>query len=684
MNSNNQDGVAPAHQLNEAKGLPFENRIALFIPESVYEALKVLESALPEYPRIKTTLNRTVVPAYGGPETLPRKHVSAEAIEYLKSITLQQLETAVMRQDHYLQSCDMTPANRRRHRCYLLKFLAALQQQGWLRMPISEDQPRFNQLIRPAGQRRVYASDLRTTDRKQPQKYRLGTSDTHYVCIDGRQVLGNSLLEQQLKDLETYISSVRENAPFQMLFVKQVFGFIHDVRGIQLADLSLDSLIPFVQLKFSEQDFQGHSAFETNPSGQLLDPLAAEQTLAMAEALGRRRAEQKADYTIHLAEEYFEWRDKELIALGEKTGGLANSSKQKILDVLILVAEFRFKGQTHCQRPRVRVKRRGSGFHDIPVIVHLTQKYSDYPLDKAATKYKIQKTRCISWPEAIVVCEKQRRRALIYFIDSRDSSRKQKFVRRLRALSGIATDMQQALALAFSVFIPTDRQQTYRGLRFGHTLRYGYFDSDRETFIDQNISNNPNEAEFWLDLSEYKTASKYGRFWYPIPNITFVDGTTFYELIFAWLWGFEDTERNWPICYEQNPLWQGYIDAEGNRMGWREALAPNGHDFFLTRPKAKDPFDAKSFCTMIQGIFTRFTQETGRPVKVSPHSMRHMLSSYLDRLELSEDEKRSFSYVLHHSPETHEESYVYRDRLRRVAPAAERMKAILQDMTFPL
>jgi integrase len=81
---------------------------------------------------------------------------------------------------------------------------------------------------------------------------------------------------------------------------------------------------------------------------------------------------------------------------------------------------------------------------------------------------------------------------------------------------------------------------------------------------------------------------------------------------------------------------------------------------------------------LIRNIFIYFTQETGHPVPVSPHSLRHMLSKYLDEIKIDNGEHESFSYVLHHSPETNKEKYVYREKMMRIAPAVSRMQSILE------
>ena len=674
--------VAVTHKLDNFQANSAANRIALFAPQSIYDAWVILAEKMKYSAQIKSTLKNGIAPAFGGPTTPPGKHAPPEALAYLKTIPLADLERALQKLEAYGQRSGMKPSTLRRHRHHLALLIHDVREHGWL-PPAPADGPRFNQFNKPRGQRRTYASDIRTTDLNRPDTYKFGYAEAHYVSVEGQRVLGNPTLDQQLQALETYLESIRKNGHKLLPFVKYLLTFVHEIQGVPLENLTLESLIPFVQLRFSEADFVGHPAFQTTASGQLIDYQAAEGTLAMAEATGQRRAHETAETTINILNAFFDWREQVFTTLG-KSGGLEPSSKRRVISALVLTAEFLYQDQTRFKRPRTRGKRQqNTGFHDIPVIKLLRQQYAEHPLKPQASKERIQKTRCVAWPQALVVCEKQRRQALAFHYHSRDRSRKEGYVRRRRQLAGIASDMQKSLMVDFSIFIPSDRQQTYRDLRFGHTLKCGSFNQEGE-FISQDIPADPNQAQFWLDLHEFKTAEVYGQFWYPLPNVTFIDNTTFYEFITAWLVGFEDSAGHWPICYPEDPLWQGYIDADGRRHGWRAALKPDNHDFFFSQPSAKHPYTEQGFYSVIRTVFARFTQDTGRAVPVAPHSLRHMLASYLDQLDLSRSERESFAYVMHHSLETQEKEYVYRDRLQRVTPAAERMKQLLQNLSYEI
>jgi hypothetical protein len=578
------------HKLNNSHTDKSANRISLQIPITVYDALIRLEPNLKNYSASKSSLLKTVVPSWGGPNPNSGKHVPAEALSFLKTVPFSELEDALHTQDAHFKACSTTSSYRRRHRHYLKSIITACIDQGWIVSKEDAKKPRFNQLTSPKGCRRISAQDIRTTNLKHPKTYAFGKLDHHFIEVDGEKILGNSSIKVQLEELKDYIASIRKNgeigATGPINHVKSILGYLHDVKDVPLSELSLTNLVPFVKLKYSEENFALHPSFAKDVSGNLINPLEAEQVLAMSEALAQRRANEMAQVTLKILDSFFAWRQEELVKCG-KPEGYEPSTKRACLGAIILVAEFLYQGETDYERLKVRSKGFGAtGFDDIPVILKLRREYRNHPLDKIKIKRRIHQNRCIPWLDAIKVFEKQRQKAIIFRVDSRDSHRKEGFLSRIRKLTGIASEIQKSATLGLCLFIPTDRQQTYRNLEFGKTIKNGYFkDSDFEEFIDCGIPEEPDKAHYWVNLEDYKTVEEYGEFWYPVPNVQFADGTTFYQLISAWLWGFDDSAGKWPSCYQgDDQSWQGFIDPEGNRRGWRDALEPK-HNFMFTMPK---------------------------------------------------------------------------------------------------
>ncbi len=648
------------------------NRIILNAPQNVFEALEIAQQELEQISLIQTALLRYVVPEWGGPEAKLREQVSYAATEFLKTVPLEKLLDAPRMQERYFERSGASKACRRRNRYYLRQLIEWAQQKRWLGLHDPNGlEPQFNRFNKPKGQHRIYAQDLRTTNLKHPKAYSLGTQAEDYVLIDGKKVLANPIFDQEFQDLREFGSKFRKpkQVEQQLNHLRTIFGYLHRVQNLALETLCLDLLIPFVQLRFSEEDFTGTPAFAVNAKGQLLDPVKAEQTLAMAEAMAQRQAKKKADVTIKAVEAFFDWRQSKLAKLGQPEG-LAPASKREVLGAVILASKYQFRDQTDPEET--------DNFEDVSVIRRLRLRTNKEVLDTQKTQKQIRK-RSVSWERGMKVFEGQRLQTLEYHTVYRDRGSKTGKSVRPRAETSIAVDFQKTVICGLMVFIPTDRQQTYRRLEAGKTLRNGYFlDENCEDFVDQGIPSEPNQAQFWINLEDFKTAETYGEFWYPVPNVQFTDGTTFYEYIVSFLWGFWDEAGVFP-CYHkgEHKHWQGSINEAGERGGWRMALRLQ-HDLMFTMPNAKTPFNEGSFYCMVRSLFVRFTQEDGKAVPVTPHSLRHMLSTYLDRLGVGGEEEKSFSYVFHHSPEVHQGRYVYRDNMTRIAPAVKRMEQIIK------
>ena len=73
MKSPRSETLVSAHELNSLCQSKVANRIALYAPLTVYNALTKLESKLKNYSASKSSILRTVVPGWGGPSTIRGK-----------------------------------------------------------------------------------------------------------------------------------------------------------------------------------------------------------------------------------------------------------------------------------------------------------------------------------------------------------------------------------------------------------------------------------------------------------------------------------------------------------------------------------------------------------------------------------------------------------------------------------
>ncbi|MGB3494945.1 MAG: hypothetical protein WBA57_19600 [Elainellaceae cyanobacterium] len=650
------------------------NRIISNAPQNLFELLQRAETERDDFSLLKTALMRYTMPELGGPTVTKGKQVSSLALEFLKTLSLSELVQAPAKQERYFDRIQASGSCRRRNRFYLKTLIEWATDNQWIDGSSRKSQePSLNRLRSPVGTRKTYVNEVRSTTLKNVKSFALGTEITDYVDIDGQKVLANRCLATDVQGFETYVSTFRSSTDQiqqTLRFLYQLFGFLHRIQGVPLEQLSLACLVPVIQLQFSEQDVLGEESPDRAYSS-LSDPIRIEQAMTMAEATARRRAKQDAQNTVKILDDFFQWR-QEMLSQSGQAEGYSAATKRLFLDMAILVAKYQYREQTDPDE--------ADNFEDIPVVKKLKRKKAKTKVDRHKTQKKIQK-RCISWPQAVQIFNKQRQLALTYRLKFHDSRPPGSDYYSNRPETAIAVDVQKAVTLGLMTLIPTDRQQTYRLLKFGESLRNGYFAGQPcPEFVDVERPTTPDEASLWINLEQFKTAKTYGEFWYPIPNVQFSDKTTFYQLLVAWLWGFEDTKGRWPQYHRgKNCAWQGYVNEDGDRVGWRDALKPN-HDYVLTMPLARTPYQVQTFSTFVKGIFVRFTQEEGEPVPVTPHSFRHMLSTYLDRLEIGDHEKQSFSYVLHHSPEMNQEHYVYRDNLTKINPAVERMNEIIKEL----
>lgn len=651
-------------------------------PDSIFDALELYRQALTagevegSFSMAKTALLRYTVPLWGGPETQEGQQVSPKALEFLKSLPLEKLKTALEVQNTYFKQSGVDSDCQRRNRFHLKKFEDWCRTNGWLndKSPKKKKAYSFN---RAKGQGRIVIQAVRSTSLNRPEFFGLGTQDDDYREDEaGNRVLANPELEKQLSELAEYVGNISErSAERAVQYAKRMLAWLHREKGVPLEKLELGLLIPFVQLRFSDEDFQDHPDF-VKKNNRYLYPEKVHQKLSVIEGLALREAKAAAQKALKQLDGYFRWWDASHKASG-KEEGVAPASKRSYVDALINIAKFIYQDQTDVAEAK--------DFDDISVIRQLKNKRNSIKLDPRQTAERILK-RTVPWPVAVQVFEKQRKKANAYKKGARNPRCKNNIAFRNRPQESIATDMQKVVCLGLMTFIPTDRQQTYCNLKQGneaeHSLKKGVFLGEGyTTFIPANQMKDSSSAFWWINLNDFKTDETYGEFWYPVPNIQFVDGTTFYEYLEGWLFGFEDKEGKWPIYYKgKDRNWQGCITPDGKRCGWKEALKPT-HDFVFTKPRTGTQYEDTDFCGLIKGIFIRFTQDDGgKPIPVTPHSFRHMLASYLDSIDVSEKERKSISYCMHHSLETHMTQYTHRENMNMIGPAVRLMNKLNQKL----
>lgn len=656
-------------------------------PTTIFDILeKFDEENRKDSSMIRTAIERFAVAGWGGPIVNKRKKVTFETREFLKQVPAHRIKNII---EAVKQGCDLLKYSLRdksKYCSYAKTLLEFCKKKGWLSTPHSQlsslkTSETKESDTQPTSQkfRKGYVS---STGINRSLRIGLGMVDSDYVNVEGEQMLGSLHLQGELDELEKYIDKLVEKKTLENLLhrILRLLGYLHRVQKIPLADLSINKLIPFVKLRYFEEDLKTdniHSEFEclridTNYADS--NAWETESKLAQLENIAKRRAECEAENVSKFAENYLNWSDRDRISAGA-VGGLANSSKQSTFDALVMVAKYVYRSETAFS----------SSFVDISIITKLRDDRKKLPRNARQQKARVAK-RCITWEEVIEVEEMQRKAA-----DQRRFRRETgKHSRDKRLTQSIAKDIQKLLVLLFLILIPSDRQQTFRRLQYRESIRVreqveGVFllfgDFVDNEFTHRSKLKNPQQARWWLAVYEFKEIENYGPFWYPLPNQEFADGKAFYEYLEMWLFGLNDTEGKWESYYKgENACWQGYVDDRGHRHGWRDALKPNDHNYFFSCPISKKSYDdgeSGGFTNLIKKIFIRFTPQLQRDevVPVTPHSFRTMLISYTEG-KLSGEEESSMAYCEHHSVETRRGPYTLSNNMVQITAARKVMERI--------
>ncbi|MEP0924906.1 hypothetical protein [Leptolyngbya sp. ST-U4] len=666
------DIEAAAANSKQATELPVH-----FFPKSVWEGIEHygLNCDKNRFSMVRTAVERFAVPGWGGPISQAGQKVDPTAQEFLKSLPVYKVRSVLDAVDKGCTLLSVSKRGRSRNRSYAKRFLEFCKTQGWLNEPrITTTPPTKNQ---PGGYRFSQANHRRDwnfslTGAGKIAAYKLGTVAGDYINVEGHQILGNLELQQEIDEFTRYVKH-QARQPELLIKVSQMLGYLHRIQGVELAELRLNHLIPFVKLHYTEQDFADDPIFALDSSGKLKYPDRVESRLASVEGRAQRHILQKALEVLNWIDEYFKWLDRERKAVGEPNG-YANGTKRLYIDALIKVTEYVYCSQTFSKT-----------FSDITIIEKLREKQAEFPISRKQQKARVG-ARCLTWEEAVEVVEKQREKADQRYILSFPHWHNGKFYPNKRHATGIAHSIQVALILLLMTLIPTDRQQTYRRLQFIETLKVdekvdGVFllhgDFVHGELIPKSKLENSEQARWWLAVYEFKTDEKYGSFWYPIPNQQFMDGKTLYEYLEMWFFGLEDLEGKWAQYYsDKHATWQGYIDENGRRCGWRDALAPE-HSYAFTGPRSRQPFSRGGITQMIQSVFIRFTPELdrGTVVPVTPQSFRTMLATYTYG-KLTESEEKSMAYCEHHSVTIRRRAYTLSNNEKKIAGAIKVMDRI--------
>lgn len=605
-----------------------------------YEELLLSSQKSPNASSIlKSALIRFFIPAVGGPVPRGSRATTAEVqsgLEYLKQVIPEQLENAINLIEEALPAKNFE----RRTQSVIKQFIQQAKDWGYFEkpQPVAETKVEFNSFHRGSGQARrdwhsrgKHYSNRYGRAKKKPYALMAKTAQNTRgaekqtkLCFPNDYI--NKNLQEELDNFVKYRSDKsKATISREEQKIMQCFGWLHRHLGISLEELRLSSIINYSQLNVYISDY-----FPSNIEVEKVDWDHVDSSIMnrylLQKALLKDNACKTADKNLARIEDYLNWLNVSPI------------SKTAYIDMFLSVAQFIFKdeiGTTDYPESS-----------DIPIIRKLKgirRKYEkDGQLNPGSVPFHL---KSIPWEDCIVVLEKLRLRADAEYTHSRSKRYKKGFERKKRTLYALSTDLQIFLSFAFMILLPPDRSRTYYELEIGRTLVYGLFEG--RSFTPFEKLKDPSQALWYihLEMRDYKTGRKYGTYWAPIPNTTFLDGKKLYEYIDKWLGKYRESHN--PV--EHNYFFRGCSDcAPLNHSDWNQRIA------------------------MV------FERETG--VQVPPKELRKMFVSYLKDKKASRSELEAARTAMHHSEKMQNQIYDHQEQLRKLQPIFDFNEQAVQEV----
>jgi hypothetical protein len=332
-----------------------------------------------------------------------------------------------------------------------------------------------------------------------------------------------------------------------------------------------------------------------------------------------RTDEEALDNVIDEIYDYLSWKRTE-----RETGP---GSELESVKGLVWVAAFLYhqvsKRQQRSGRSTGKVK-----YRDIPVIEQLRELQNEISERlKNAPRVADEDKKWLEWPE-FLACVNSLKTELNPI--GQNNQR--------RSNSAIAASYQRYLIFAFLSAIP-DRQRTLRELEEGRTLfkRNGLW-------LLEHGADDFKTGETYCQNGKKRIIS--------IPE-------WFYPELEAWLHGYEDQLGNW----------HGYIDEEGNRLGWRAVFKPN-HSRVFTK-KCGNEMARDSLWSLFRHAAYRLTGKA-----CNPHLVRDMIITYMKRTGASSNVLDSLAQLMAHSLEMQQSVYDRRTSQEKVEPALSALSSV--------
>lgn len=479
----------------------------------------------------QTALFRYTLPGWDGPiplnERLSPLDIAAST-KAAESVSLVQFQTALIVFERVVQQleadCQQHPEPikdwkkyfqgvRKRNKHYLNKIWDWANDQGWFEPPAAQKQQSKSYRFREKVEGKVPFGAVRLTQRKhagerastlaKPNRKHAQAGTFALGKVEGDVI--NSALQTQLDDLHAFMTDGRMggeqlkevSASNNLKGILQALGWVHRIEGIPLADLRLETLVPFVKLRISIEDLTS------------LDQWAIQSWFA------REQAKRLADQIEANVRKYLNWRDSRIPG----NPSLHPDSKLNSIKGWLVAAKYVYRNETDQDET--------DDFEDIPAVRRLRKLSRELVKQgKNVSNVVNHDLKMVSWSTLLSAVERLRVEAELARFESNGKQRSQ---------TAQTKSMQRFLLLSFMSILPPDRQRTYRELRVGKTLVKGKLVGSMFTPVERMAD--PQNAKWYIHLEapDYKTGETYGTWWGEVPDVNYGDEKTFYDYIDEWL-----------------------------------------------------------------------------------------------------------------------------------------------------
>ncbi|MBD3885515.1 hypothetical protein IFO70_27740 [Phormidium tenue FACHB-886] len=394
-------------------------------------------------------------------------------------------------------------------------------------------------------------------------------------------VAGDVVPERLLKQLEEFqaFRSERSGAKQSTVDrnlrqVRLILGWLHRIKGISLDELSLETIVPFVDLGVPSQiELAEKVAFETRD----------------------------------LAKQYIGWLQS-TSAHGDSQESATQRNAHSSIDILgifLVIAQFIYRDRLPAQNPLVI----GKPYQDVPVIQLLRKELAEVQSQvKQQRSFNDCSNTVPEWSEVLRFVEKLRQGCAIDQIPSRPAKQRRTKSANARVLEDLAQSYQRFLLAAFLSYLPPQRQQVYRNLCAST--------SDKIIEKINNVSLGESgylylrQNQWYLHLhdDEYKTSKTYHEISLVLPNIQYKDGRCFYQYLEEWLFKYKYSTFN----------------STETINGLRQVFSPN-HDYFFTQRNGSRYSHATNFSRLLHSSAGDSNTE------FTPELIRRAFAAYVSR-----------------------------------------------------